>query len=328
MDNKEIIIYGDRDEVRELSERLKRFLPSGKRMTEADALSFAQIAIAQGLNPFAREIWYIPGIGTVTGIEGYRKSARKQSTYSANLRLMTSQEAEAHALGAQDVGAICEIYRHDVLQRAVEINKAAGAEIIPIRPVEGVGIWRKGENIPKGKSALWVAQKRAEADGLRKAFDLVVGYADNGDEPVVMETTEIKTVTAGEAIKELYGEPEWDDELFEAGEDEEEASESKADAPDGNNDDDCATIFIQELREALNNHPRGGDPAPAGTLKSAKTALERIVGEGNVPALIRAVYGCEWEEATLGMVAILTNTASSNAEMMVAIVGGAEEQAE
>lgn len=177
----ELVQFGDRAAVRELGDRLRRFLPGGRRMGERDALELAQIALAQDLNPFAREIWFIPGIGAVTGIEGYRKAARRQSSYSAKARLMTGQERQEHGLDDKDIGVICEIYRHDLTQQAVEINNLAEREVIPVRPVEGVGIWRPGDNIPKTKTPLWVAQKRAEVDGLRKAFDLPLGLAEGQD---------------------------------------------------------------------------------------------------------------------------------------------------
>ena len=196
----DLTIYGNRPEVKELGERVKRFLPGGANMTAEEALGFAQISIAQNLNPFAREIWYIPGIGTVTGIEGYRKMAKRQAYYSAQTREMTPEEREAHQLNDGDIGAICELYRPDVIMAAVKVNEAAGKIVIPIKPVIGTGIRRAGEKrTPKGRSALWVAEKRAEADALRKAFDLGIGYDDNGTMAVPGEIEELPGWAVAEA---------------------------------------------------------------------------------------------------------------------------------
>ena len=138
--------YGEREEVRELANHLKRFLPNGNKMTDQDALSFSQFAIAQGLDPFAHEIWFIPGIGVVTGIAGLRKMGRSQSTFAAHARAMTGTEREEHGLEKpKEIGAVCEIFRHDTLREAVEINSAANSEVVPIKPVKGVGIWRPGD---------------------------------------------------------------------------------------------------------------------------------------------------------------------------------------
>ena len=188
----DLTIYGNRPEVQELGDRVKRFLPGGANMTAEEALGFAQISIAQNLNPFAREIWYIPGIGTVTGIEGYRKMAKRQAHYNAQTRAMTPEEREMHQLNDGDIGAACELYRPDVIMAAVEVNKAAGKIVIPITPVIGTGIRRANEKrLPKGRSALWVAEKRAEADALRKAFDLGIAYDDNGTTVISGEVEEL-----------------------------------------------------------------------------------------------------------------------------------------
>lgn len=205
----DLTIYGNKPDVKELGERVKRFLPGGADMTAEDALSFAQISIAQNLNPFAREIWYIPGIGTVTGIQGYRKMAKRQAHYSAETRMMTPEERDAHQLNDGDVGAVCELYRPDVIMEAVKVNEAAGKIVIPIAPILGTGIRRANEKrLPKGRSALWVAEKRAEADALRKGFDLGVAYNDNNATAIAVKEapewavaeTEVTEVEDPEAV--------------------------------------------------------------------------------------------------------------------------------
>ena len=183
--------YGERDALSEMVHRVKHCVPNGKRLKDAEVLSLAQVALATGLNPFTGEIWYIPGKGPMAGIKGLRRRAREQSTYSVTLRAMSSVELEDHNVELGDVGRICELFRHDVLQKAVEINRIAGEMVVPVKPILGVGIWRKGDQIASSKSSTWMADKRAEADALRKGFDLTeLQYSDevNGAQIEFMET--------------------------------------------------------------------------------------------------------------------------------------------
>lgn len=115
-----------------------------------------------------------------------------------------------------------------------------------------------------------------------------------------------------EAEPEGNGEPDGWDEDVHAGDEENGVIEASVveESPPPEVSEGELEAFVRELRETLAEHPRNGDPAPAGTRRSVKVALERVVGEGNAPALLRAAYGCEWEELTLGMAAILANAAA------------------
>jgi len=221
--------YGERSDIKELGDRVKRFLPNGDKMSAEDALGLAQIAIAQDLNPFAREIWFVPGLGIVTGIEGYRKLARRVAHYTAQTREMTPEERAKHRLEEGEFGAVCELYRPDVIRDAVAVNNAAGAEVIPVLPTIGIGIKRPTERnsyAPTGRSLMWVAEKRAEADALRKAFDIQVGFADahvQQDPVTVIEEDALPTWATEELAKDIgdnhKGESaEWDGGAFDAGE--------------------------------------------------------------------------------------------------------------
>lgn len=181
--------YGDREVIKELGERCKRFLPNGSKMSQEEALSFAQTALALDLNPFAGEVWYIPGRGIITGIAGYRKLARRQGPFVAETRPMTPEERTKHSLADDDLGGVCDLYRPDQMLAAVKVNNEAGKVVIPVRPVIGIGVWRikeldtksgRKKNAPTGRSWQWIAEKRAEGDALRKAFGLTLPLADNG----------------------------------------------------------------------------------------------------------------------------------------------------
>jgi hypothetical protein len=184
---KDIQIYGGGKALSNMAWRVKNCVPNGNRLQDHEALSLAQISLATGLNPFTGELWYIPGKGPMAGIRGLRRRAKEQSTYTIDPRAMRDEERREHDLKDGDIGRICALFRHDVLARAVEINKAAEKDVVPIKPVIGIGIWRRGDQVPSGKSPVWVADKRAEADALRKAFDLTeLPYSDeiNGAELV------------------------------------------------------------------------------------------------------------------------------------------------
>ena len=49
--------FGDREEIRELADRLKMMMPGGVQYTQTEALTLAQIAVAHDLDPFNGEAW-------------------------------------------------------------------------------------------------------------------------------------------------------------------------------------------------------------------------------------------------------------------------------
>jgi hypothetical protein len=169
--------YGAREEVRELAERAKRFLPGGAKLTVDEACALAQVALAYNLNPFNGEVWYLKdektgrSAGVMVGIKGLRKAARAQSKpfgYQLGQRNMTPEERKDRKLTDDDVGRICLVYRTDT----------AVPGTLPV-PFEGEGVARIGDRLPATKTPVWLADKRAEADSLRKAFDLPFGVEDD-----------------------------------------------------------------------------------------------------------------------------------------------------
>jgi len=194
-----------REEIIAYGKRIKAFLRGSQGMQNEEAYALANIALAHGLDPFVGEIWWIRNIGIVMGIEGYRKSARKIAPFSKSFRQLTPEEIDQHRIDPErQVPIICQVYRFDLLQQSIALNKAAGADILPIKPFEGLGMWTQGDNIPKTKTPMWVARKRAEADALRQAYDLTFGYTEAPAEQDIyigeatMQTAEIELT--GEAL--------------------------------------------------------------------------------------------------------------------------------
>jgi len=186
-----LAIYGERSEVKELSQRITNMLPGVRQMGGASALALAQVAHSMGLNPFTGEVWAIPqrsggqvvGFSIMAGIKGLRRAAKIQAKanggiypyYCPKFRLMSDEEKELADLKAGDKGLICELevmlppghpwYRANKFQRFI---------------VEGVGIFRQGERTKM--EPMQVVRKRAEADALKIAFDLPFGDQNaNGD---------------------------------------------------------------------------------------------------------------------------------------------------
>ena len=55
----QLATFGDRDDVKEMGERLQKMMPGAVRYNESEALTVAQLAVAHGLDPFNGEIWGI-----------------------------------------------------------------------------------------------------------------------------------------------------------------------------------------------------------------------------------------------------------------------------
>lgn len=311
--------YGERDELSEMVHRVKHCVPNGKRLKDAEVLSLAQIALATGLNPFTGELWYIPGKGPMPGIKGERRRAREQSTYSVTLRAMRANEMEEHNVKMGDVGRICELFRHDILQRAVEINKTAGEMVIPIKPILGVGIWRKGDQIASSKSSTWMADKRAEADALRKGFDLTeLQYSDevNGSQVEFMETA------GGWSVA-----PEEDEvvqrEVAHNAERREEAFDASLPMPMAPNLNDVIAKYedgelelppwVEEIREAVEAHPQASDPVGGNGsfVKQLELSAGRKVTVEQFRAFVQIVLTHPLADVTFGEAACLMDTINS-----------------
>lgn len=201
------------DRAKDIAAKIKLAVPGGAGLSDNEALSLATFAITSGLNPFTGECWYIPKKGPMAGIKGLRRKSSEQSLYSISIRAMDEGEVTEHEIQGKDVGRICQLYRHDILQEAVEINRAAGEVVIPLQPIIGVGIWRGGDQVARGKSAAWMASKRAEADALKKGFNIPLPYSEeaNGFDTVIEEEPwEVlppsEDKTAGEHKDDLFGE--------------------------------------------------------------------------------------------------------------------------
>ncbi len=175
--------WGQRDEIREIARRIQTMAPGARRLTEPQALALAQGAVAHGLDPFNGEIWYIPDSGLMAGIKGLRKAARRQITgnFWAEFEQLTDPD-ERRLLMVPD-GALafrCVIRDTETIMAYSEMWKSLAEKKVPLEMIpqvigkrpytEGVGYLKAGERTKM--DPVQVAMKRAEADALKRRFDL------------------------------------------------------------------------------------------------------------------------------------------------------------
>lgn len=188
---------GGREEIRGVRERLLSMIPGAADLPKEVVLAAAQIAVVYRLDPIMGEIviarmgskknanssWsdvYVP----IITLKGYRTLARRQSNYTLSTRYMGQDEVETfrgNLFHVDDVGAEVVLWRLDLASEC----KRAGIEY---HPSVGMGFWRFQAKAKKDKDGMithytpdelpetWtrhhVAEKRAESNALKKAFDL------------------------------------------------------------------------------------------------------------------------------------------------------------
>lgn len=206
--------WGQRSEIREIARRVQLMAPGGRKLNENEALALAQGAVAHGLDPFNGEIWYIPGSGLMAGVKGLRKAARNQidgnfwpefeqiSDPDERNSLMIPEGALAFRCILRDTETITAYSKAWKDMISNEIPTEVIPTIIGKRPyTEGVGYLKRGESTRM--DPVQCAMKRAEADALKRRFDLpfAIPTEPNG-EVIEAEWTERTFEETEEEIKE------------------------------------------------------------------------------------------------------------------------------
>jgi len=198
--------WGERADIRELSTRLRVMLPGGGKLDEREITALAQGAVSHGLDPLNGEIWMIPGRGLMIGVKGLRKKAREQvqGNFWINFMEMTDPDTrrrlripenalayEARLFDSENIRTWC-----DMVEQMGKTAKVIGAPFewvlntLGDKPYTlGVGILLPGEQTKM--QPVQCAMKRAEADALKRRFDVPFGLAVEPD-------IEPDTVIAGE----------------------------------------------------------------------------------------------------------------------------------
>ena len=190
---------GDKHAIAEVRKRIMEMMPGAAGLPESVQWAAAQMAVAYKLNPFNGEIYIIPlgkkkaesgqwveQYAPYVGVKGLRKLARRIANFMTEFRQLEDEEVKSYRrdlYDPADVGVEITLWRLDV---AIQC-KAAGLEY---KPIKTVGFWRKKarfnkkaktwshDNIPETWTARSVAEKRAEVDAIKRAFDMSLPVAD------------------------------------------------------------------------------------------------------------------------------------------------------
>lgn len=185
--------WASRDDVRELQERLKLMLPGGGSLKNDQLLALAQGAVAHGLDPLNGEIWMIPGRGLMIGVKGLRKKAREQvrgNFWIEFVELTNPEERKRLRIPDGALAYEARLYDSENIRTYAEavseftkrgVPFAAVQQIIGAKPYTvGIGVLKAGEQTKMEPAQC--AMKRAEADALKRRFDVPFGMAVATDE--------------------------------------------------------------------------------------------------------------------------------------------------
>lgn len=231
-DNTALAAWGDRRDVRELDTRLATMLPGADKLNAGQRLALAQGALAHGLDPFNGEIWMIPSRGLMIGVKGLRKKAREQVKGNFWCEFVEITDADYRRRQRIPDAALayeCRLFDSENLRTYAETCERLLKAGIPWEAVEkmvgakpytvGIGVLLAGEQTKMQPAQC--AMKRAEADALKRRFDVPFGLAvePDTDAPEVGEWIENEPAPRAEPTPEeraasdqakttLYGEPD------------------------------------------------------------------------------------------------------------------------
>lgn len=193
-----VALFGARDDIREMADRLMKMMPGTTNLTQGEALTVAQIAVAHGLDPFNGEVWGIKGengkwYGVMVGIKGLRKKARHEaaennSTFWTEFRLVKPETYDAPPKAIVYECILRDTASVQAYGKSINMLTTAGMpyqEAIkvlgPAPQFVGIGIATPDERSKMGIHQR--ARKRAEADAIKQAYDVNFSGAKNfGDE--------------------------------------------------------------------------------------------------------------------------------------------------
>jgi hypothetical protein len=209
--------FGDREQVREMADRIAKMMPGTTKLNATEALTVAQIAVAHGLDPFNGEVWGLKGdndkwYGTMIGIKGLRKCAQRQADQEGAVYWLEGPiRVEPEKYGAPENAVVYEVYVRDTVTMqsyGKSLHELLGASVpyadaitmIGKAPIcVGVGIATPDEKSKMGLHQR--ARKRAEADALKQRFSVSFVGVDYVEGEVTPADAELPTVT-------FIGEPE------------------------------------------------------------------------------------------------------------------------
>lgn len=186
--------WASRDDVREINERLgMMMLPGGRKLDAEQRLALAQASVMHGLDPFNGEIWIIPGSGVMIGIKGLRKKAHEQvqGNFWCNFsEIVNPEQRQRYGIPDGCLAFECHLFDTETIMQyvgAVEKFTKVGMkfeqaiELLGNQPFAiGVGFANPAEN--SKMTLVQRAMKRAEADAIKRRFDVPFGLVMESDE--------------------------------------------------------------------------------------------------------------------------------------------------
>jgi hypothetical protein len=182
--------FGERDDIREMADRLIKMIPGSSKFSKDEALTVAQVAVAHKLDPFNGEVWGLKGKdnvwrGVMVGIKGLRKLARVQAGDEGGTYWIEFRRANPGQYKADENATVYEAYLRDTVTMQAYGNSihilttsgvpyAEAAKMLGPAPVAiGIGIVKPDEvsRMPHHQ----LARKRAEADAIKQRYDVRLG---------------------------------------------------------------------------------------------------------------------------------------------------------
>ena len=208
--------FGERDAIREMTDRLTKMLPGTVRLSQQEALTVAQVAVAHGLDPFNGEVWGLKGenekwYGVMVGIKGLRKCARRQADQEGGTYWTDLVRVDPKKYNQPETSVVYECRVRDTITTqaygkslhtltTAGIPYAEAVRMLGDAPVVvGVGIASPDE---RSKMSLHArAKKRAEAEALRQRFDVhLVGVQYTETSEDIPEDAQVPEVIEGEVV--------------------------------------------------------------------------------------------------------------------------------
>lgn len=187
MDNA-LALLPDKQQLKQIDDRIKAMLPGGSKLQPGERFALAQIALMHGLDPFNGEVWYIPNRGPMVGIKGLRKKAHEQmqGNFWIDFREITDADErkrysidtgaiafEARLFDSENIRTYCEMVER-MTKAGIPWDVVSG--MIGSKPyTSGVGVLRQTEQTKMER--VQCAMKRAEADAIKRRFDVPFGLS-------------------------------------------------------------------------------------------------------------------------------------------------------
>jgi len=190
--NQSLAILPDKQQLLDVNKRILTMLPGGNKLSVNERYALAQIAVAHGLDPFNGEVWYIPNRGPMIGIKGLRKKAREQvqGNFWIDFREITdADERKRYGIEAGALAFEARLFDSENVRTYCDIIATMTKSGIPWADVKvmigekpytsGIGVLRPTEQTKMER--VQCAMKRAEADSLKRRFDVPFGLTINAD---------------------------------------------------------------------------------------------------------------------------------------------------